>query len=85
MFTYCKACPIYESSTNVERHFCAKCGTGLFYFNEAMLPGLVDIRSVTFDHPDVFAPAVHVQVAERIGWTKTAHELPEFERFPPHA
>jgi hypothetical protein len=25
----------------------------------------------------------HVQVAERIGWMVRAHELPEFQRYPP--
>ena len=25
----------------------------------------------------------HIQVAERIGWMKDAHRLPEFERYPP--
>ncbi|HVG50820.1 MAG TPA: GFA family protein [Xanthobacteraceae bacterium] len=74
---------IYESSKDARRHFCAECGTGLFYYNEQMMPGIVDIQSSTYDNPDAVPVEAHVQVAERIGWMKTAHTLPEFERFPP--
>ncbi len=30
---------IYHSSEHGRRHFCGRCGTGLFYVNEQMLPG----------------------------------------------
>jgi hypothetical protein len=74
---------VYASSANGRRHFCADCGTGLFYINDQMLPGIVDIQSATYDDPDAVSPRVQIQVADRIGWMKSAHELPEFERFPP--
>lgn len=73
---------VYASSDHGRRQFCGKCGTGLFYVNEQMLPGMIDIQSVTLDNPDALSPTIHIQVAERLGWMKTAHELPEFERFP---
>ena len=47
------------------------------------MPGLVDVQSGTLDHPDALPPTEQIQVADRIGWMKTAHELPAFERFPP--
>jgi len=72
----------YRSSENVTRLFCGRCGTGLFYVNEVALPGLVDIQIATLDDPDALPVQLHVQTAERIGWMKTAHELPEFERYP---
>jgi len=74
---------IYASSEHGRRHFCPICGTGLFYINEQMLPGLIDVQSATFDEPDRLPPKAHIQVAERIGWMARAHELPTFERFPP--
>jgi hypothetical protein len=74
---------VYESSKDGRRHFCGECGTGLFYFNEVMVPGIVDIQSATYDDPDAVPAQAHIQVAERIGWMARAHELPEFERFPP--
>jgi hypothetical protein len=73
---------VYASSEHGRRHFCPDCGTGLFYVNERMLPGVIDVQSATLDDPDAHAPRAHIQVAERIGWMTRAHELPEFERFP---
>ncbi|MEP6784997.1 MAG: GFA family protein [Sphingomonadales bacterium] len=74
---------IYESSVQGRRHFCGDCGTGLFYVNETMLPGIVDIQSATYDDPDAVPAQAHIQTADRIGWMKDAHTLPSFERFPP--
>lgn len=74
---------IYPSSEHARRYFCIQCGTGLFYSNDHMLPGMVDVQSATLDEPDTAPPQAHIQTAERIGWMKEAHRLPEFERFPP--
>ncbi|WP_353216134.1 GFA family protein [Sandarakinorhabdus sp.] len=71
-----------NSSGAAMRSFCGDCGTGLLYRNADMLPGIVDVQVVTLDDPDAFPVAAHIQVAERIGWMATAHELPAFERFP---
>ena len=72
----------YNSSPNAHRHFCAKCGTGLYYVNEQVLPGLVDIQTGTLDDPDALAPQVHVQAAEQLKWTHGLESLPKFERYP---
>jgi hypothetical protein len=74
---------VYASSESGRRQFCGDCGTGLFYVNEQMLPGIIDIQSATYDDPGTVPPQAQIQVADRIGWMKSAHELPEFERFPP--
>lgn len=74
---------IYASSEHGRRHFCADCGTGLFYTNEAMLPGIIDVQSATYDEPALIPAQCHIQVAERISWMGDAHTLPTFERFPP--
>jgi hypothetical protein len=73
----------YESSANGRRLFCADCGTGLFYTNATMLPGIIDVQSATYDDPEAVPPQVHIQVAERVGWMKHINELPEFDRYPP--
>lgn len=72
----------YNGSGKSLRQFCGNCGTPLFFLNEEMLPGIVDIQSVTMDEPDAHSPAVQVQVAERRAWMERIAELPEFERFP---
>jgi hypothetical protein len=73
----------YASSEHGRRRFCPDCGTGLFYSNAAMLPGLVDIQSGTYDDPEAIPARLHIQLAERLGWMAHVHELPGFERFPP--
>ena len=73
----------YHSSDNAYRHFCSKCGTGLYYVNESVLPGFVDIQSATLDDPEAIAPQIQVQVAEQLNWTHAMDQLPRFERYPP--
>ena len=75
----------YCSSEHGRRQFCADCGTGLFYTNATVLPGIVDVQSGTYDDPDLVPARLHIQVAERLRWMAHAHELPMFERFPPPA
>lgn len=71
-----------NSSGTALRSFCAECGSGLFYRNAAILPGLVDVQISTLDDPDPLPPTLQMQVAERLTWMKHVHELPEFERYP---
>ena len=73
----------YHSSLHGRRQFCGDCGTGLFYRNAKMLPGLIDVQSATYDTPDAVPAQAHIQVADRITWMRNAHELPEFDRYPP--
>lgn len=71
----------YNSSGASMRNFCPTCGTGVFFTNAEVLPGLVDIQIATLDDPDMLPPRAQVQVAERIGWMASAHELIEIQRF----
>ena len=64
------------------RHFCGTCGTGLYFINEDMLPGIVDIQSATLDDADSLAPGAQIQVADRLDWMARLDELPEFSRYP---
>lgn len=76
---------VYRSSEHGVREFCADCGTGLFYRNAQVLPGIVDIQTGTLDDPNALPARCHIQTAERISWMQNVHELSAFERFPPHA
>lgn len=73
---------IYRSSPDAERAFCGQCGTGLYYSNENVLPGLVDIQIATLDDPEAFPPQLHVQMADALGWEATLGDLPKFDRYP---
>ena len=70
-----------NSSGAAMRSFCGDCGSGLFYRNQDVLPGIVDIQSSTLDDPNALPPAIQIQTAERLVWVKYLHEMPEFERF----
>ncbi len=72
----------YASSEHAVRHFCGRCGTGLFYTSEAVFRGMIDVQSATLDDPDALPLQVQIQTAERIGWMASAHSLPAFERYP---
>ena len=72
----------YTAPSGSTRQFCAQCGTPLFFVNEAVLPGIVDIQSVTLDDPDNVLPQAQIQTAERRAWVEKLDELPKFERFP---
>ena len=72
----------YFSSEGIERQFCAKCGTSLFYYTEALMPGVADILTATLDNPDSCPPGAHVNMADAVGWEAGLEELPKFARFP---
>ncbi|HEY9218162.1 MAG TPA: GFA family protein [Phenylobacterium sp.] len=72
----------YASSEHGRRHFCETCGTGLFYANEAVFPGMIDIQTATLDDPGQIVPGAQIQTAERIPWMTTIDQLPQFDRYP---
>lgn len=72
----------HASSEHGRRYFCTTCGTGLYYVNEAMLPGIVDIQSATLDDPEAMPPGAHIQYAEHLAWVDGLADLPKFDRFP---
>ena len=72
----------YASSENGRRHFCPNCGTSLFYTNEVVFPGKVDVQVATLDDPDAVPPDAQVQAAERVRWVDRLGEIPSFERYP---
>lgn len=73
----------YASSPGTQRLFCADCGTSVFFVNEAIFPGMIDVQSATLDDPDAIPMQGQIQTAERIGWMDILGTLPAFERYPP--
>lgn len=73
---------LYRSSPDAERWFCGDCGTGLYYVNENVLPGLVDIQLATLDDPEAYPPQLHVQMADALAWEAGLGDLPRFDRYP---
>ena len=71
-----------NSSGTAMRSFCPECGTGLFYRNAVILPGLVDVQTATLDDPAALPPGGEIQTAERLAWMQPHAGLPQFPRFP---
>ena len=71
----------YNSSRDVRRSFCGRCGTGLFYQSDTILPGMINVRSATLDRPDDVLPRAWVQMADAPEWLHHIDELPKFERY----
>jgi hypothetical protein len=38
-----------------------------------ILPGIIDVKSATYDNPDAVPARAHIQVADRIGWMERAN------------
>lgn len=72
----------YASSEQAQRHFCGECGTSLFYTNEAIFPGQIDIQSATLDDPSALPLQCQIQTAERIVWMEHPQDVPAFDRYP---
>ena len=72
----------YASSEHGRRLFCGACGTSLFYTNDVVFPGMIDVQSATLDDPDSIPLQAQIQTAERIGWMRHLDDLPAFERYP---
>lgn len=72
---------VFNSSGDVERSFCPRCGTGLFYRSETLFPGSVDVQSGTFDDPDILPLTVSIQAAEAPSWMAAITALPRHWRW----
>jgi hypothetical protein len=71
----------YNSSGDVRRRFCGRCGTGLFFESDTRLPGMINVRTATLDQPDAVAPRAWVQMADAPEWLHHVGDLPKFHRY----
>lgn len=72
----------YKSSDHAERHFCASCGTSLFYTSAQIFPGQIDVQSATLDDPETFPLGAQVQTAERVSYMEHLSDIVAFDRYP---
>lgn len=79
-FRFTKGEPqVFESSPDVWRSFCARCGTPLTY-RATRYPGEVHIHIGSLDEPVGFAPKAHVFYGEHISWFDTADDKKRFDK-----
>ncbi len=72
----------WDGTGGAERYFCGTCGTGVYYLNDGVLPGICDVQSSTLDDAAAHAPALQIQCADRLPWMAHLHEMPGVERYP---
>ena len=72
---------VFNTSPDVERGFCGKCGTSLTYVAEKGWPGQVSVLAPTLDDPGIVAPAAHVYVEHQLPWVKLDDGLPTHEQY----
>ena len=70
---------IYESSAEVERHFCGTCGTPMG-FVAAHYPGDMHLYAATMDDPTDFHPTFHVFAGEQLPWLSMEDDLTKYPR-----
>ena len=71
---------IYLSSPGVERAFCGRCGSPIYYTSDRR-PEILDLFVGTLDDPAQAKPWCHVQVDEQLPWLDVHDTLPRYARF----
>jgi hypothetical protein len=64
------------------RSFCPDCGSGLFYRNAEILPGVVEVQASTLESPAELPPTFQIQTAEQQPWVPHLGAITAYERFP---
>lgn len=72
----------HNSSGDVQRLFCATCGTGLFFLSDTTFPGKIDIQSASLDDAEALPPQACIQTADAPRWMEEMDALPRFARYP---
>ncbi len=67
------------SSAHAVRTFCGTCGTPLT-FQDTARPETIDVTVGSMDHPNNFAPQVHIWTSSQVSWLKVDEHLPRLPR-----
>jgi hypothetical protein len=70
---------VYQSSPQVERLFCPRCGTQLALRDE---PDFLDVTLASLDDPEAVRPGYHIWTTSRISWFDIADDLPRYPESP---
>lgn len=58
---------VYQSSEDVERGFCRRCGTPLTFWLKTD-PESIDVTTATLDDPEPFPPTREVWISHKVSW-----------------
>ncbi len=68
----CEEPSYFQSSVNIDRGFCPRCGTPLTY----RYPGGLDIAICAFDDRSDLAPKIQINYDARLQWVETIFDQP---------
>lgn len=71
----------YRSSSSGIRHFCAECGSSLFF--ERSTKSLHGIFVGALDDPSLFKPTMHICLSSKQDWLSLSDGLPRYKKKPP--
>lgn len=70
---------LYQSSSQVERGFCAECGSAIsFHRHDA-----IAVSITSLDAPERVTPEQHIFIEMKLPWLKLCDDLPQVEGFGP--
>ena len=72
---------IYVSSPNVQRQFCAECGSYMVFRIQDSKE--VSVNTASLDDPASFPPRMHIFTESRIPWFRTQDDLPHHVGYGP--
>jgi PhnB protein len=74
-FTLLSGNPVaYQSSANVLRGFCGKCGTQLTYEHDSA-PDTVELTTASLDQPSAMEPTKEIWLADKLPWVAVNQDL----------
>ena len=73
---------IGSSGQEVHRHFCPRCGSGI-YLETAAVPGNVFLKAGVLDDAGWVKPEMHIFTVTKQPWLDLADSLPQYETMPP--
>ncbi len=71
---------IYQSSPTSNRHFCAHCGSPLFF--ERHTRSLTGLMVGSLDDPNVFKPQMQVCLESAMTWIDALDDVPRYSQKP---
>ncbi len=74
----------FSSSEAVNRRFCSRCGSSLFFLHNAM-PDFVFIAVGTLDEDPGGRPEAHIFASSKADWYTIEDALPRHDGYPPQA
>lgn len=74
---------VYNSSADIQRGFCVKCGTPLTWEGhvEELGEDLIEVFISSTDDPNALIPEAHIWSDERIEWFDVVDELPRYHEW----